>query len=271
MTLAQTHGTARQRKVSVRGGKIEANVFEAGWGGPALVYLHGLSGLAGLDPWLEQLADTYHVIAPQHPGSGESTGLEAVDDILNLAIYYLDLLDALGVERAHLVGHSFGGMVAAEIAAIDRGYVDKLVLVDAFGLWLDEHPVRDIFAMTAPELDRLLWHDPDGEAAQRNKLTPDMTEAELLRRTVERVKTMATVGKFTWAVPDRGLKDRIHRVQGPTLLVWGTSDQIVPLVYAGAFRSGLAHARVVTIAEAGHLPMLEQPERFLSAVTDFLA
>src|SRR6266568_1193576 len=98
MTMVRAHAPVRQHKVSVRGGRLEANVFEAG-AGPALLYLHGLGGLAGVDPWLEQLAGKYRVIAPQHPGCGESTGLETVDDILNLAIYYLDLLDALGVER----------------------------------------------------------------------------------------------------------------------------------------------------------------------------
>ena len=108
-----------------------------------ILFLHGAGGLFW-DPFLDALAAGHRVIAPEHPGAGDSQGLEHVEDVWDLVLYYNELLDALGVARATLVGHSFGGMVAAEIAANNPERVDRLVLIAPIGLWLDEHPVPDI-------------------------------------------------------------------------------------------------------------------------------
>jgi pimeloyl-ACP methyl ester carboxylesterase len=247
-----------------------AKVFEAGRGDP-LLYLHGANGLQDFEPWLERLAEGYRVIAPQHPGFGESTGLENIDDLLDLAIYYLDFLDATGISGAHLLGHAFGGMLAAEIAALDRSYVNKLVLVDALGFWLDDQPVLDIFATPARELGPLMWHDPDSATARAVLAPPgEPTPEQQMRAVIERTKALSTTGKFIWPIPDKGLKKRIHRINAPTLVVWGASDRVVPPAYGQLFQQKIAGARLVTIPEAGHLPMQEQPDRFLQAVAEFL-
>src|SRR5439155_3335867 len=152
--------------------------------------------LAELEPWLERLAERYRVIAPQHPGFGESTGLEHIDDLMDLAIYYLDFLDAIGIPGAHLLGHAFGGMLAAEIAALDRSYVNKLVLVDALGFWLDDQPILDIFATPPRELGPLMWHNPDSAAAQA-VLAPagEPTPEQQMGAVIERTKALSTTGK----------------------------------------------------------------------------
>ena len=125
--------------VELRDGRFKIRTLQAGSGEP-LLYVHGAGGLFW-DPLLEALSATHRVIAPEHPGAGDSQGLEHVEDLWDLVLYYNELLDHLGVERATVVGHSFGGMVAAEIAATSPHRVDKLVLIAPIGLWRDDHPV----------------------------------------------------------------------------------------------------------------------------------
>src|ERR687888_2296464 len=121
-------------------------VLEGGSGAP-LVFFHSAGGLLRDNPFLEQLAQSFHVFAPEWPGYGESSGEELLEDMLDFALHGWDLVDALGVRRPHVVGHSMGGMIAAEMACLAPRDLGKLVLAAPAGLWLDEHPIPDIFAM----------------------------------------------------------------------------------------------------------------------------
>jgi pimeloyl-ACP methyl ester carboxylesterase len=261
---------AEQRVVSVQGGKFEVNTFVQG-SGPPLVYFHGYDGMLEWPAWLDFLAERYTVYAPQLPGVGASTGLEHVDDFHDLAFLELDYIDALGLQRPVLVGLDLGGSLAAEVAAHDSHNLSKLVLIAPTGLWLDEAPAPDFFAGGAAMIARNTFHDVD--AAREKGLLPGLptNEDEQKRSMLERQKALTTAGKFLWPIPDKGLKKRIHRVKVPTLLVWGTSDGLVPLAYAHAFKDMIAGSRLAILEEAGHLPMLEQPEEFRRTVLDFLA
>src|SRR5262249_48674767 len=155
-----------------------------------------------------------------------------------------DFLDETGISGAHLLGHAFGGMLAAEIAALDRSYVNKLVLVDALGFWLDDQPVLDIFATPARELGPLMLHDPNSAAAQAVLAPPgEPTPEQQMRAVIERTKALSTTGKFIWPIPDKGLKKRIHRINAPTLVVWGASDRVVPPAYGQLFQQMISGAR----------------------------
>ena len=145
--------TRASRFVELRDGRFKIRVLSAGAGDPVL-FLHGAGGLFW-DPLLDALAAGHRVIAPEHPGAGESQGLEHVEDLWDLVLYYNELLDVLGVDRATLVGHSFGGMVAAEIAATNPERVDRLVLIAPIGLWRDDHPVPDISGIPPESLPEL--------------------------------------------------------------------------------------------------------------------
>ena len=114
--------------VSIRKGTFRTLVWSAGSGDP-LLFLHGAGGLHGWPPFLEALAQSFRVIAPEHPGFGQSDGLEILDDIVDLALYYTEFMDAMGLDDPYLVGHSLGGMIGAEVAAIQPERVSKLVLV----------------------------------------------------------------------------------------------------------------------------------------------
>ena len=251
--------------IELQSGKWKTRVLSAGEGEP-IVFLHGAGGLFW-DPFLDGLAQSRRVIAPEHPGSGGSQGVEHLEDLLDLVLYYGELLDALGLPTATLVGHSFGGMVAAEIAATNPERVPKLVLVAPIGLWRDDHPIPDISGIPPETLPGLLLADPDGPAAAAVRM-PDPTDADGL---FQAAMTMASVLQFIWPLPDKGLDRRLYRVKAETLLIWGAQDGLVDPAYGADFAAGIAGARLEIIEGAGHLPQIEQSAKVLSLVTDFLA
>src|SRR5262249_15032983 len=133
-------------------------VLEGGSGAP-VVFLHGAAGLFDDNPFLDRLAARYHVFAPELPGYGESTGEDLLEDMLDFALHGWDVVAALGLHRPHLVGHSLGGMIAAEMACIAPHDLGKLALVSAAGLWIDAHPIPDVFTLLPFEFAELLFHD----------------------------------------------------------------------------------------------------------------
>src|SRR5216684_1829471 len=189
-------------------GKFSVEMEVTGKGEP-LLFLHGAGGLTGADPFLEDLGRSFKVYAPHLPGYGESTGGEHIDDVIDAALFYHELMDELKIPSANIVGHSMGGMLAAEVAALDTRRAKKLVLVSSAGFWLDDHPIPDLFAAQLYELGELLFHDPKSPAAQAITTIPTDMEA-LGVMYLERTKRFSTASKFLWPIPDRGLKKRIY-------------------------------------------------------------
>jgi pimeloyl-ACP methyl ester carboxylesterase len=254
--------------VSVRNGLFRSFVRSEGEGDP-LLFLHGMRGIQGWPPFLENLARSFRVIVPDHPGFGRSEGLEHLDDVVDLALYYTEFIAALGLDQPYLVGHSLGGMIAAEVAAIAPDVASKLVLVAPLGLWLDNHPVLDFFAATPEELTAAVFHNPGSAIAQELMRLP-ADAAQQLEAGLERTKNLSAAGKFLWPIPDKGLKKRIHRIVAPTLLLWGASDRLVPPMYGEAFLQCIQRARLTVLSGASHMLPYEQDEEFVQAVTDFL-
>jgi pimeloyl-ACP methyl ester carboxylesterase len=244
-------------------------VLEAGSGAP-LVFLHGAGGLLRDNPFLDRLARRYHVFAPEWPGYGESTGDELLEDMLDFALHGWDLVDALGPRQPHLLGHSMGGMIAAEMACLAPREVGKLVLVAPAGLWLDEHPIPDIFALLPYQLAEMLFHDP---AAGQQLLTggADLSDMEALKEFYlvnQRRLTMA--GKILFPIPNRRLSKRLYRLTADTLIVWGAADRLIVPAYAKRWAALIPGAREATIESAGHMLPYEQPEAFARVVGEFL-
>ncbi|MEK7814991.1 MAG: alpha/beta hydrolase [Chloroflexota bacterium] len=258
----------REKTVPVRGGRFHVPLVEGG-SGQNLLYLHGEDGFSGWAPFLDRLASRYHVYAPAHPGVAGSQGLEHLDDLWDLVLFYEELLQELGVRRAFVIGHSYGGMLAAELAAHRPERVARLVLVDSLGLWLEETPVADFFVFTPAERAKTLWYDPDGAAAKA-ALTPPEDPIAKREADLARTQTLASIGKFIWPVPDRGLTKRIHRITMPTLLLWGDHDGMVPLAYGEAFQRLLPNSTLKVIDRCGHCPHQERPAEFVEAVLAFL-
>jgi len=244
-------------------------VWEGGSGAP-VVFLHSAGGLLRDNPFLDQLAQGYSVFAPEWPGYGESTGEELLEDMLDFALHGWDLVDALGLRQPHLVGHSMGGMIAAEMACVAPRDLGKLVLVGAAGLWMDECPIPDIFAMLPHQIAEVLFADPQkGQALLTGGA--DLTDMEALKEFyLASQRRLAMAGKILFPIPNRRLSKRLYRLRAETLVVWGALDRLIVPAYAERWKSLIPGARVVTIDGAGHMLPYEQPEAFVRALTGFL-
>lgn len=251
----------------LRDGKISVELEVCGSGEP-LLFIHGAGGLTGMEGFLEELGQDFKVYAPHLPGYGESGPPEAIDDVIDAALFYHQLMDELGIHSAHIVGHSMGGMLAAEVAALDVHRAKKLVLVGAAGFWLDDYPIPDIFAAQLFELADLLFYDPKSPLAQAATAIPTDLEA-LGVMYLERTKRFSMASKFLWPLPDRGLTKRAYRIAAPTLLIWGEADKVVPPQYMKEFAKHIRNTRELVIKKAGHMVMYEQQAEFCKAVRGF--
>jgi pimeloyl-ACP methyl ester carboxylesterase len=255
-----------QQKIGGERFEVEMQVF--GSGAP-LLFLHGAGGLIGIDPFLEELGKDFKVVAPHLPGYGESSGGELIEDVVDACLFYHQLMDDLGIETAHVVGHSMGGMLAAELAALDVHRIGKLVLVCPAGFWLEQFPLPDPFAMDLSVLAAHLFHDPKSPMSQMFSTIPTDPQ-QLADMYVERTKRLTQASRFLWPIPERGLKKRAWRIAAPTLVVWGESDRLIPPIYADEFTSRIRNSLSVVIEQAGHMVMYEQPQAFVNTVRDFL-
>jgi pimeloyl-ACP methyl ester carboxylesterase len=244
-------------------------VLEGGSGAP-LVFFHGAGGLLRDNPFLDRLAQSHHVFAPEWPGYGESTGEELLEDMLDFTLHGWDLVEALGLRQPHLVGHSMGGMIAAEMACVAPHDLTKLVLVSPAGLWMDERPIPDIFALLPYQIAEVLFHDPQqGQALLTGGA--DLSDMEALKEFyIGSQRRLAMAGKILFPIPNRRLSKRLYRLTAETLVLWGASDRLMVPAYAERWKALIAHARVEVIADAGHMVPYEQPDRFVRAVSGFL-
>jgi pimeloyl-ACP methyl ester carboxylesterase len=264
--------TTQDRTIPAWRKQVKTNVKVAGSGPPA-VFLHGAFGLQW-DPFLDALAQSYTVYAPEHPGTtpGAPDEIKPIDTLWDLVLYYYELFDELGVDSPAIIGHSFGGMVAAELAATNPERVSKLVLIDSIGLWRDDHPVRNWMATPFADLAKYLFADQNNPMAQMIAAASrmgQMSDAQIDMQ-VQIMWSLACTGKFVWPIPDRGLHKRLHRVTAPTLILWGKQDGIAPPVYADEFAARIKGARVELIDNAGHIPQMEQLANVSALVQDFL-
>jgi len=236
-----------------------------GAGAQKLVFLHGAGGHTGWMAFLDELATRFDVFAPEHPGFGQSDDPPWLDAVADLAFFHLDLLKALGLDHVHLMGTSLGGWVAAEMAVRNTARLASLTLIGAVGITADGEPIPDIFRM------------PDAENLQRFYADPGRAErrlADLARADMSAVaKNRATVTRLAYRPrfhnPD--LPKWLHRVDVPTLLVWGAEDGLVPPEFGEAYRALIPGARLVVLPHAGHAPFDEQKDAFLAAFRDFVA
>jgi len=252
---------------------IEATVHVRGTAGSPVVWFHGAGGLLADEPVLDALAADHLVYAPEWPGYGAQETETELYDMLDFALHGLDLLDALGLVVApHVIGHSMGGMIAAEMLALHPTVATSLTLIGAAGLWIDEHPVPDLFSMVPFELAKTLFVDA---VAGEKMLTAglDFTDDQaLIGFMVGNARRMGTAGKILFPIPNRGLAGRLYRITCPILLVWGREDRMFPPVYGERFRQLLTStaAELVVVDAAGHMVPYEQPDAVVAAVRAFV-
>jgi pimeloyl-ACP methyl ester carboxylesterase len=236
--------------ISVTGDLADNRVYSAGSGQP-VVFLHGPFGQEWTS-FLDALAKQYRVISPEIPGADNQTDLEVLINQWDLLVYYDELFDKLGLESFDLVGHSFGGMIAAEYAAAFRHRVRRLVLIDPMGLWIDEYPVGDFVNGDPADLSSRMWAHGSGAEKDHFKIRTDIDQDEAVEEVLRNMFSVAAAANYAHPIPDRGLKRRLHRITAPTQLIWGEKDGFVAPVYADKFASLIPNARLDMIADAAH-------------------
>jgi pimeloyl-ACP methyl ester carboxylesterase len=247
--------------IAVRGCRIR--LIRGGAGSP-LIVLHGASGASWL-PFMQTLAQKFDVIAPENPGFGESDTPEWLDTVHDLAYFYLDLLDELKLNGVHLVGLSLGGWIAAELAVRNTQRLASLTLAGAAGLYVPGVAQMDPFLGTDEQRLRNFFHDPKkADDMVARVLHPELEDVTLKNRT--------TVAKLVWQPRDHDphLAKWLHRIDVPTLLIWGDHDRMFPKEFALAYQKAIPGAKLVMIPKCGHVPQVEKPDEFIAALEDFL-
>lgn len=240
---------------------IRTVVLEAG-DGPPLVFLHGAGTFTGFDFALEW-ARSFHVYVPFHPGFGESAVDESVDTLHDYVLHYLDLLDALGLERFRLAGHSLGGWLAATFATEHAHRIERLALLAPVGLRVPEAPTIDIFKIPGHELPGYLIANP----AVLEKL---MSAPPTIDFIVQQYREMTSAARIAWTrTYDPKLARWLHRVTVPTLLLWGRHDRMVPAAQAETWGRLLPRAQV-QLLDCGHGLVIEDADA-VAAVAAFMA
>jgi pimeloyl-ACP methyl ester carboxylesterase len=236
---------------------LNLNLLEQGSGRPVLL-LHGGGGPRSIAGFADAMAQGARVIAPVHPGFDGTPRPERLGSVEALAATYLDLLEQMDLKDVLVIGFSMGGWIASCMAARDATRLRGVVLVNAVGIVVDGEPVTDTFGMSPQEISKLSYHDPE---KFRIVPTPEQQAAFAAN-----IRTLATYGG---SMKDPGLAARLAQVQTPALVAWGESDGIATLAYGQAYAKAFGNGRFATIAEAGHMPQLEQPQRLLAAIREF--
>lgn len=251
--------------IETGGGRTKVEVFEGG-SGEDLLFLHGAGGLLPEDPFLEALSASYHVVAPVLPGYGESEGEDALGNMLEFTLHQFDVMAEMGVESPIVVGHSMGGMIAAEMAAINTQTIQRLALICPAGLWLDDVEIADLYALLPYEMPALLFHNAEAGAAMMTGGGDPNDPDFLVNYMVNRAKTLGQASKILFPIPDRGLADRLYRVTAKTEIIWGESDGLIPPAYGKAFHEKIAGSNLTVVKEASHMVLYEQMPQVLDGI-----
>lgn len=234
--------------------------------GADLLFIHGAGGLLEDDPFLRRLSAHFKVSAPVLPGYEDSQGAEHLNDMLDFTLHVFDVWKELGLVDPIVVGHSMGGMIAAEMASIAPDKISTLALLCPAGLWLDEHPFEEFLSAGPFDLPSLLLHDPHkhGELLSLGTDIGDLDE--LIDLFYGTARSLDTASKLVFPVPDRGLRNRLYRITAATHVIWGESDRLIPPLYADEFANLIPHAQLHMIEAAGHMVQYEQPEAVLNVL-----
>ena len=247
--------TFKQSFVEVNGCKV--NLRRGGAGDP-LLFLHGASGAPVIMPFMEKLAQRFDVLVTEHPGYGQSDEPEWLENIHDVAYFYLDFLKKLNLSGVTLVGSSMGGWIAMEIAVRDTSRIKSLVLVSPAGVAAPGAPPADIFLMSPEDLVRSLFHD--SKLAEARLAMPEDVDMSL--------KNRHTTARLAWEprLHDPHLPKWLHRIDVPVKIVWGRQDRILPVGIADELKRRMPKAQVHILENCGHLPHAEKVDEFVDIV-----
>lgn len=265
-------GPEREETVSAWNGEINMRVRIAG-NGPALVYFHPAAGLYW-DKFLDQLAQSYTVYAPELPGTtpGDPYAIHKITTYTDLLLIYEEVIRKLDLKDAVAIGSSMGGMIACDLASYFQNIFSRLVCLAPCGLWREDAPVgiADLYASAPEDFPAFLFNDPSIPSAQAMFALPEDPE-NIPMHVAQSVWSLGCAGKFLWPFPDHDLRSRLHRVSIPTLVLWGEDDKVVSSVYAEDFGAGINNCEVRIYADCGHIPQMEKLNETLAEVRNFIS
>ncbi|MGK5684126.1 alpha/beta fold hydrolase [Actinoplanes sp. URMC 104] len=220
---------------------------------PTFLLLHGGAGPVSVLPFAHLLAERLdaRVLVPTHPGFAGTPRPDDLTSIAGLARLYAGLLSDLDVHDVTVIGNSIGGWIAAELALADGSRLARVVLVNAVGLDVPEHPITDVSGLTPAQLTALSFHRPPALPPGSPRPGPDVR---------------ALAAYTSMRMTDPSLRDRLPGIDVPVQVVWGESDGIAGPAYGRAYADAIPGAVFIPLPEAGHLPQLEAPERLLPVV-----
>ena len=252
--------TFDRERLNVNG--VDITMLTAGQGEP-LLFLHGAGTAPGFDsalPW----AQRFRVMIPYHPGWGESADAPEMKSPDDYALHYLELIDQLKLDKVNLAGISMGGRLAATFTIHHRRRVRKLVLICPAGLVLPEHPMPDLSKLGPEELASYLVHDVNVLLrTMPAKATPEFQAAR--QREAASFARMIEGGLF-----GHWLERWCHRINLPTLIVWGDKDRLIHPAYAQAWAKIVPNSQVMMVPNVGHL-VPDESSAAAAQIADFLS
>jgi pimeloyl-ACP methyl ester carboxylesterase len=248
---------------------VQLHLVQGGSGEPLLI-LHDEMGYVGWQRFHEALAQQFMLYIPKHPGFGQTPRLDWVMNMRDLAGWYLEALDDLGLDRVDLLGYGLGGWLAAEMAVMCPPQFRKLVVVSAPGLRPTQGEIFDMFLVVGKGYIEKGFYDP-GNTPEYQDLYGGDIGADLTE-TWDYAREEAC--RLTWRpyMHYPGLAPLLHRLKRlPTLLIWGRQDTIVPVAAGEAYQAAIPGAQLVVLDACGHHPEVEQTDAFVRHVRDFLS
>jgi pimeloyl-ACP methyl ester carboxylesterase len=232
--------------------------------GPSVLFLHGAGGVQWV-PFFDKLSERFALLVPDHPSFGRSSTPDWLDDVADLAYFYLDLLAELKLADVHVIGHSMGGWIALEMAIRSTERIKSLSLLASAGIRIKGTPTANTFLMDRATLIRTLYAD-QALAEQELAKTPSPAEIDVI------IANQVAAARLGWAPRffNPKLRKWLHRVTVPTQIVWGAEDRIIPPAYADALAQLIPGATVTMVPKAGHLPHVEKLDEVTTAVTNFI-
>jgi pimeloyl-ACP methyl ester carboxylesterase len=253
---------AEFKKETLKVNGVDTVVYSAGEG-ESLLFLHGAGTFHGFE-FAKKWAEKFRVIHPYHPGFGESGDDPAMDTFHDYVMHYVELLDTLKIDKVHLVGFSLGGHIAAQFASQQRDRVKTLTLVAPAGMRSKEYPIMDVISTPGEQIVASL-------ASNFEVLKPWLPTGPDPEFMGARYREMTSVARLLWEKPwDPKFRRYLHRINAPTLIVWGDEDKLIPHQHAEIWKQALPNAKVQIFKGAGHLVLDEKPEA-ANAVAAFAA
>lgn len=244
---------------------LSLEVIVKGSGHP-LLYLHGLGGTDDTMPLIDLLAEKFEVHAPSHPGFGDSELPRNFSTVDDLSYFYLSYLEAKDLKDVVVVGMSFGGWVAAEILVKNTSRISKAILGAPLGIRTADGRkqfVTDIYMLAQPDVNAIMQVGEPNQPDDISKMEPNLL-ARLLRN-------REAVSLYGWNpyMYDPKLQQRLHRINVPTLVLWGADDKVASLEYGQTYAAAIPGAKLEVLPAAGHRLFADQTEKAAELIVAF--